>query len=75
MKIILDKENKKALINFNDNEIKALKENNNNLTLKGEDLVHFKNHLMWVIYELTKITPDHLSSKDQEILTEEVSKK
>tara|TARA_R100001591_G_scaffold116205_1_gene132820 strand:+ start:340 stop:567 length:228 start_codon:yes stop_codon:yes gene_type:complete len=75
MKINVDKDNNKASLVFTDKEIEILKNNNNSFTMKGEDLSHFKNNLMGVIFELAKISPNITSQGGEEISQEEVPKK
>ena len=75
MKINIDKDNNKASLVFTDKEIEILKNNNNSFTMKGEDLSHFKNNLMGVIFELAKISPNITSHEGEEISQEEVPKK
>lgn len=75
MKINIDKDNNKASLVFTDKEIEILKNNNNSFTMKGEDLSHFKNNLMGVIFELAKISPNITSHGGEEISQEEVPKK
>ena len=75
MKIILDKEQKKASLVFTDGEIEILKNNNNCFVIRREDLPHFKNHLMHVVFALSQSTPNVLSKGHEEISSEEVTKK
>tara|TARA_R100000664_G_scaffold33570_2_gene51062 strand:- start:5697 stop:5924 length:228 start_codon:yes stop_codon:yes gene_type:complete len=75
MKIIIDKEQKKASLVFTDNEIEILKNNNNSFVIRSEDLPHFKNHLMHIVFELSQSTPNVLSRGHEEISSEEVTKK
>jgi|TARA_Y100000114_G_C11503470_1_gene205545 hypothetical protein len=75
MKFDIDKVNKTASLVFSDDEIEILKKNNNKFTIKAESLPHFRNHFMYIIFELGKMTENILSSGDEEISQEEVTKK
>ena len=75
MKIILDKEQKKASLVFTDGEIEILKNNNNSFVIRIEDLPQINNHLMHGVFELSQSTPNVLSKGHEEISYEEVTKK
>ena len=75
MKITLDTKKAEAALIFTDKEVETLKNNQNRFTITAESLPHFKNTLMHVIMQLTKITENVQSFGHEEISSKEMTKK
>ena len=73
----IDKNNSKAIIQLNDNEIEIIKKNNNQIIINAEELPHFRNHLMNVVVSLSKFDKnDFIESRGDEIFhPEDLTKK